>query len=73
MLEKIQHIVVLMLENRSFDHMLGLLYAETKNTSPSTGQPFEGLAGHETNPDASGRAVPVFPINPKQPDRKSVV
>jgi phospholipase C len=66
MLEKIQHIVVLMLENRSFDSMLGLLYAGTKNTSPSTGQPFEGLAGKETNPDGSGHAVAVFPVDPKQ-------
>jgi phospholipase C len=67
MLKKIQHIVVLMLENRSFDHMLGLLYAGTKNRSPTTGQPFEGLAGNETNPDGNGHAVPVFPIDPKQP------
>ncbi len=33
-LEKIEHIVVVMLENRSFDHMLGWLYAESGNLSP---------------------------------------
>jgi len=36
----INHIVVLMLENRSFDHMLGLLYAANRNVSP-TGAPFQ--------------------------------
>ena len=62
-LAAIQHIVVLMLENRSFDHMLGLLYADAGNVSP-TGQPFEGLTGHESNLDASGKRVVVFPIGP---------
>jgi phospholipase C len=28
MLNAVQHIIVRMLENRSFDHMLGLLYAD---------------------------------------------
>ena len=36
----VNHIVVLMLENRSFDHMLGFLYADAHNVSP-TGKPFE--------------------------------
>ena len=62
-LSSIQHIVVLMLENRSFDHMLGLLYAGSGNVSP-TGQAFEGLTGRETNPDGSGHSVSVFPIGP---------
>src|SRR5205807_2529638 len=31
---KIQHIVVVMLENRSFDNMLGFLYAEQGNKPP---------------------------------------
>ena len=52
-----------MLENRSFDHMLGLLYAANGNVSPA-GQPFEGLTGNESNPDAQGSAVQVFPIAP---------
>jgi phospholipase C len=62
-LGSINHIVVLMLENRSFDHMLGLLYADRGNVSPS-GQPFEGLTGKETNPDARGKPLPVFRITP---------
>lgn len=66
MLASIQHIVVLMLENRSFDHMLGLLYTGSGNKSPMTGQPFEGLSGQESNVDPKGKSVRVFPINPKQ-------
>lgn len=63
-LAAINHIVVLMLENRSFDHMLGFLYADTGNVS-SAAQPFEGLTGKEANPGASGAApVTVFKIQP---------
>ena len=56
-LAKIKHIVVLMLENRSFDNLLGWLYAAVP---PPRGQHFEGL--HEafwcplSNIDADGRA-----------------
>jgi phospholipase C len=63
MLAQVQHIVVLMLENRSFDHMLGFLYADSQNVSPA-GQPFEGLTGHESNADASGKNVTVSRITP---------
>jgi phospholipase C len=62
-LAAIQHIVVLMLENRSFDHMLGFLYANEQNRSPS-GQPFDGLTGNESNPDGKGQAVKVYAIQP---------
>jgi phospholipase C len=63
-LSAIQHIVVLMLENRSFDHMLGYLYPG--NVTPS-GQPFEGLAGTESNPDGHGNQVAVYKITPATP------
>ena len=66
-LMSINHIVVLMLENRSFDHMLGFLYQDTKNVTPS-GHAFEGLTGTESNLDASGHAVSVFPIEPTTPN-----
>ena len=51
-LNKIEHLVVLMLENRSFDSMLGMLgrYYEKPEM-------FDGLTGSETNPDADGRPV----------------
>jgi len=41
---RVEHLVVLMLENRSFDHMLGFL------KSPE--HPIDGLTGTETNPSA---------------------
>ena len=63
-LAAVEHIVVLMLENRSFDHMLGFLYEG--NTTPS-GEPFEGLTGGESNADASGNNVAVFKIDPAKP------
>lgn len=43
----IKHIVVLMLENRSFDNLLGWLY---ENESPPRGQEFEGLHPGLWNP-----------------------
>lgn len=63
----ISHIVVLMLGNRSFDHLLGYLCADTGNASPP-GQPFERLTGNESNPDASGDPVSVYPITPSRPN-----
>lgn len=64
----INHIVVLMLENRSFDHMLGFLYADANNVS-AAGQPFEGLTGKESNPDsAHGTSVAVSRVQPAQPN-----
>ncbi len=66
-LQSIDHIVVLMLENRSFDHMLGYLYHDTGNVTPH-GRPFEGLTGAESNPGPDGKPVPVFPITPGTPN-----
>jgi phosphoesterase family protein len=63
-LASVSHLVVLMLENRSFDHMLGFLYPG--NVSPS-GQPFEGLTGTESNPGSNGQPVTVFRIEPATP------
>ena len=60
----IEHIVVLVLENRSFDHMLGFLYADSGNVSPVTNQPFEGLTGKESNSDATGTSIPVSALAP---------
>jgi phospholipase C len=61
LLSSVNHIVVLMLENRSFDHMLGFLYSKSGNVSPA-GAPFEGLTGAESNPGGKGAAVPVAKI-----------
>jgi phospholipase C len=52
-LREIKHIVVLMMENRSFDQMLGYL--------KQSGMPeVQGLDGSESNPDAQGQEHPVF-------------
>ena len=52
-LNEIQHIVVLMMENRSFDHMLGYL--------KRAGMPeVRGLDGTESNPAPDGAAQTVF-------------
>src|SRR5580693_1888624 len=50
-LTNLKHIVVLMMENRSFDHMLGGL----KKQNPK----INGLTGNESNPDANGTIVKV--------------
>src|SRR5262250_2432852 len=51
-LGQIDHIVVLMLENRSFDSMLGKLYPKSAT--------FDGLDGTEQNPDSTGVPVQVW-------------
>ena len=66
LLGQIQHIVVVMLENRSFDHMLGYLYADQGNVSP-LGHQFEGLTGKESNPDGKGGSVSVYKIQSTDP------
>ena len=63
-LASVDHVVVLMLENRSFDHMLGFLYPG--GVSPS-GQPFDGLTGTESNLGSDGKPVTVFRIEPATP------
>jgi phospholipase C len=51
-LNKIDHFVVLMLENRSFDNILGQLYPASAN--------FDGLTGTESNPGPNGNPVTVW-------------
>ena len=65
-LGQIQHIVQVMLENRSFDQLLGFLYADTGNVSLA-GQAFDGLTGEESNPDDTGRRVMVHRIQASDP------
>ena len=52
-LDRLQHLVVLMMENRSFDHMLG----DLKRVNPA----IDGLDGTQSNPDGTGRIVKVQP------------
>jgi len=50
-LDNLKHIVVLMMENRSFDHMLGALKKTDKR--------IDGLSGNESNPGIDGKPVTV--------------
>ena len=52
-LDTLKHIVVLMMENRSFDHMLGGLKADDPR--------IDGLTGAEWNPDTTGVPAKVQP------------
>jgi phospholipase C len=58
-LRAIKHVVVLMMENRSFDHMLGYLTRDGLDK-------VDGLTGHESNPDENGNPVPVFEFGDDQ-------
>jgi phospholipase C len=51
-LKTLKHIVVVMMENRSFDHMLGYLRQEGMTD-------VDGLTGAEFNLDADGKKIPV--------------
>jgi len=53
-LEGIDHLVVVMMENRSFDHYLGALAWDPDYPSRAV---VEGLRGQELNPDGDGRLV----------------
>lgn len=59
----IEHIFVLMLENRSFDHMLG--FSQITGTDAETGEPtqIDGLAGTESN-SHGGKTYTVSPSAP---------
>ena len=53
-LQNLQHIVVLMMENRSFDHMLGSLHAQDARIN--------GLTGNENNLDTTNEPAKVQPL-----------
>ena len=53
-LQNLKHIVVLMMENRSFDHMLGSLKAIDPRIN--------ALTGHESNPDTTNEPARVQPL-----------
>src|ERR1700733_13146063 len=60
-LDNLKHIVVLMMENRSFDHMLGGLSLVLENGQKKYPK-INGLTGNETNPDTAANIVKVQPI-----------
>lgn len=59
-LDNLKHIVVLMMENRSFDHMLGGLSLVMEDGQKKYLK-INGLTGNESNPDTQGNIVKVQP------------
>ncbi len=53
-LDALQHIVVVMMENRSFDHMLGYLQPNHPN--------IDGIKGAKAIPDSTGAMISVQPL-----------
>ena len=65
-LSTVENVVVLMLENRSFDNLMGYLYAENVNVSPN-GDPYDGLTGNESNP-TSVSGTTLIQVKPETSD-----
>ena len=59
-LNNLRHIVVLMMENRSFDHLLGGLSLVMEGGKKKYPQ-INGLTGTESNPDTAGNTIKVQP------------
>ncbi len=53
-LDQLKHVVVLMMENRSFDHLLGYLQAQDPR--------IDGVDGTQFNPDTNGEPAHVAPL-----------
>src|SRR5882762_7942939 len=53
-LDNLKHIVVLMMENRSFDHMLGALKVQDPR--------IDGISPDLSNPDSTGASVKAQPL-----------
>jgi phospholipase C len=64
LLAGIDHVVVLMMENRSFDHMLGALKTDQGYAARAQ---VEGLTGTESNLSATGTTVQVHRLNNFEP------
>ncbi len=73
MLDTFDHVVVLMLENRSFDNLLGYMYPNGVPADAPLGKTFEGVIGKNlsnpvppgtVNPPPNGATtIPVMPLN----------
>jgi phospholipase C len=60
-MQKIKHVVVVMFESRSFDTMLGGLYADgsfPQHFLPASSHPFDGLIPGLSNPSNMGAPIP---------------
>lgn len=65
LLAGVEHIVVLMMENRSFDHFLGALSLDAGYANKAT---VNGLKGTETNPAPDGTSVAAFKMSNFTPE-----
>lgn len=65
LLAGIDHVVVLMMENRSFDHFLGALKSDAGYAGKAQ---VEGLTGTESNPAPDGTPVGVFKMTNFTPE-----
>lgn len=80
-MEKIRHLVVLMLENRSFDNMVGYVYAQQQNQppinipAPEQGSPttYDGLTNPAPNSNFWNPGNASFFDNPPAPPQKIFV
>ncbi|HEY0724371.1 MAG TPA: alkaline phosphatase family protein, partial [Pyrinomonadaceae bacterium] len=70
MVAQIQHVIVLMLENRSFDHMLGFLYPDKSQADFSglqdLGQPFSNPSGSAEVAVSAGAPWVTWPDPPHE-------
>ncbi len=71
MLDTFDHVVVLMLENRSFDNLLGYMYPNGVPANAPLGKTFEGVMGNNlSNPVPPGvkypppHGVTTIPVSP---------
>src|SRR5215213_3313935 len=65
-LSKIDHVIVLMMENRSFDHVLG--YLKLEGVCPDV----DGLEAGMGNEDAAGKFHRVRALGPRKIDLKAL-
>jgi phospholipase C len=70
-LDTFDHVVVLMLENRSFDNLLGYMYPNGVPANAPLGKTFEGVTGKNLSnpvppgvkyPPPAGNTIPVYPV-----------
>src|SRR5438045_9552420 len=65
-LQTVESVIVLMLENRGFDNVMGFLHTDDGNKTPN-GDPYHGLTGNETNP-ANGHGTSPVPVQREMND-----
>src|SRR5205823_3003812 len=65
-LQTVESVIVLMLENRGFDNVMGFLHTDDGNKTPN-GDPYNGLTGDETNP-ANSDGTSLVPVQREMND-----